>query len=266
MAMVTVGTRSNPDRQMEAITLSRPQIDLESLNTALVRLQRLAGLGTLTAGVSHELSNPISIITATCNTLLSQVADDNLSTDELLSHVQVIDYSAWRCARLLQVLRGYSHVDDSEYVVCDLNHIIEDSLILAAYQISQHDAIKIETELATELPALVCDPYQITQVIINLLINASDALNGHDGTITVSSWSVPVEKAVAFSVRDNGTGIAPNDLDRLFEPFFTTKLIGEGTGLGLSISHEIVQQHHGRISAQNNPDRGATFTVVLPYQ
>lgn len=249
---------------MEAITLNRPQVDLESLSMALTRIQRLAGLGTLTAGVAHELANPISVITATCNTLLSQVADDNLSTDELLSYVQTIDYSAWRCARLLQTLRSYSHVEGGEFVPCDLNHIIEDSLNLAAYEIHQHETVKIKTDLAKGLPPLLCDPNQITQVLVNLLINASDAMGAIDGTITVSSWPVPVENAVAFSIRDTGPGIAPDDLDRVFEPFFTTKMVGEGTGLGLSISNEIVQQYHGRITADNHSEGGAIFTVVLP--
>jgi signal transduction histidine kinase len=139
------------------------------------------------------------------------------------------------------------------------------------YQFQKQYQIEIMTKTAAGLPAIHCDQNQITQVLINLLINARDALRPHGiqdvgGVIEIRSWIVLEEPAVAFSVRDNGPGIPARIRDRIFTPFFTTKPMGEGTGLGLSIVQGIVEKHHGRITADNHPDGGALFTVILPVQ
>ncbi len=250
--------------------LNKLNVDVEQLQVALSQTQRLAGIGTLTASVAHELTNPISIITTACNNLLSRVADDNLSTDELLHYLEMIDHSAWRCARLIGALGNYSHVVDKEdLVTCDFNEIVEEALALVANQFYRQFNIEIITKLAPGLPTVHCDPNQITQVLINLLINARDAVRPYgveSGLIEIKSWIVLEEPAVAFSVHDNGPGIPVGLQEKIFTPFFTTKPIGEGTGLGLSIVKGIVEQHHGRISAQNHPDGGALFTILLPIQ
>lgn len=245
-------------------------MDVEQLQVALSQTQRLAGIGTLTASVAHELTNPISIITTACNNLLSRVADDNLSTDELLHYLEMIDHSAWRCARLISALGNYSHVIDQEEVIaCDINKIIDEALALVANQFSRQFNINIITKTTAGLPAIHCDPNQITQVLINLLMNAKDAIraNGVEaGIIEIKSWIILDEPGVAFSVRDNGPGIKAGNLDKVFTPFFTTKAIGEGTGLGLSIVKGIIDQHEGSITAQNHPDGGALFTILLPIK
>lgn len=244
--------------------------DLNQLHSSLFNTQRLASIGAITASVAHELNNPLSIITATCNNLLSQIADDTLDQDELLHYIQMIDHSAWRCARLVQTLRSYAYNDRPQQVEVDLNKIIEDALTLMAYQFRRQHNLELETDLSPRLMRIVCDPNQITQVLMNLLMNARDASDSHHGgVIRVKSWPVPAWSggtAVAFSVRDQGTGIPPEIIGRIFDPFFTTKSADEGTGLGLSIAAGIVERHHGRIEAKNNPEGGATFTVILPCQ
>lgn len=241
----------------------KQRFDEEGVSEAFLQTQRLAGIGTLTASVAHELTNPINIITATCHNLLSQIAEENLSQEELVHYVEMIDHSAWRCARLIETLRNYSHIDGLQVATCDLNTLIEDSLRLVSYQLERQYNIDIETDLAPDLEPLRCDQNQITQVLVNLLINARDALQDQ-GLISIRTWALSGENAQAFSVSDTGSGIHPDHLDRVFEPFFTTKPIGEGTGLGLAIVARIVSQHDGRIWAANNPAAGATFTVVLP--
>ena len=165
---------------------------MDQLQVALSQTQRLAGIGTLTASVAHELTNPISIITTACNNLLSKVADDNLSTDELLHYLEMIDHSAWRCARLISALGNYSHiVDQEEFRSNDINKIIDEALALVANQFSRQFNINIITKTAPGLPAINCDPNKMTQVLINLLMNAKDAirLNGVDaGIIEIKSW------------------------------------------------------------------------------
>jgi two-component system NtrC family sensor kinase len=250
---------------VNAPTLNGPLVDDGRVTTALSQTQRLAGIGTLTASVAHELTNPLSIITSTCNNLLSQIADESLGTDELLHYIELIDHSAWRCARLVQTLRSYSHLDHMQVTKNELNRIIEDSLTIVDYQFERQYNIAIETDLSLELEPLYCDQNQVTQVLINLLINARDALQGEGGVIKIASWNLPEEKSQAFSVSDSGTGISPETIDMVFNPFFTTKPIGEGSGLGLAIASKIVEEHGGRISAENNRGKGVTVSVILPY-
>jgi signal transduction histidine kinase len=254
---------------MQTKTLNKLNVDVDRLQTALSQTQRLAGIGTLTASVAHELTNPISVITTACNNLLSRVADDNLNTDELLYYLEMIDHSAWRCARLIRTLGNYSHLNQPDMAACDLNEIIEDALAMVSNQFQKQFSIEIVTRRAPGMPAVYCDHNQVTQVLINLLINARDAIRlrqVNEGVIEIASWTNLDEPAVVFSVRDSGPGIPADIHDKIFTPFFTTKPIGEGTGLGLSIVKGIVEQHNGHITAANHPDGGALFTVFLPIK
>lgn len=247
----------------------RPTVDRQKLQehkTELVQTQRLAGIGTLAASVAHELNNPISIITTTCTDLEAQLETESLSQETLLRQLEVIEQSAWRCARLIQALRSYAH-PDSQPVSSHLNKIIADALTLVAYQFQRQFNIIIVKELAAELPAGLWEPNQITQVLINLLTNARDALKPGGGTITVRSWlagdGVQTGR-VGFSVQDDGPGISEAVLPRIFEPFFTTKGVGEGTGLGLAIATEIVADHGGNLWCQTADGEGTSFFVELP--
>jgi two-component system, NtrC family, sensor kinase len=234
------------------------------LSDSLTHLQRMAGLGTLAAGVAHELTNPVSIITAAVNNLLSQVADDDLTTDQLLHYIEMVDHSAWRCARLIDTLRTYTHPEPSQKAATELNQLVQDALNLVSHQFRRQFHITIEADLDPELPPVFCNANQIIQVLINLLLNARDALPPAGGTIQIVSRYLTAETAVSLVVRDSGLGIPPEVMERLFEPFFTTKPPGEGSGLGLAIAAGIVEQHHGRLEAANNAGGGASFTVTLP--
>lgn len=245
-------------------SLKWTEIQILELQESLAELQRLAGIGTLTAGVAHEMTNPINVITATCNNLLSQVADGSLSDDELLHYVEMIDQSAWRCARLLRTLRDYSYLETQIFSLCKLNQIVESALTLVGYEFERQHNINLVTDLQAEMDAIECDQNQITQVLINLLLNARDAIPLIGGTIRISTWALPEQNTQAVSVSDSGDGIDPRVKDHLFEPFVTTKPMGQGTGLGLAITSKIVADHGGSIRAENGPDGGAIFTVVLP--
>lgn len=251
---------------MKAPVVDEDKVKAEIFEETILEIQRLAGIGTLTAGVAHELTNPINVITATCNNLLSQLADDNLSTDELLHYVEMIDQSAWRCARLIRTLRDYTYLNGQEFASRNLNRIVEAALVLVSYELERQYNLDLVTNLESDLDDIICDQNQITQVIINLLVNARDAMPDEGGKIIISTWSIPRQKAQAFSVTDKGSGIDPAVMPIIFEPFVTTKPMGLGTGLGLAIASQIVEQHHGTIEATNNPGGGATFTVTLPCQ
>ena len=259
------------------ITPTPDHAQVEQINEALTRIQRLAGIGILTASVAHELNTPLSIIAATCSNMQHEVESNSLSMAHLLKYIEMIEQSAWRAARTVEVLRNYSYDEEGQTAVTDLNMIIEDALTLVRHQFQGKYNIRIQKELADDFKTIVCDHNGLTQVLINLLINARDAMLPDGGTVTIKSWALPAgsrlngsdEKKTAVetyavSITDTGSGIDPAIMGKIYEPFFTTKPQGKGTGLGLYIAKRIMQQHHGRIQASNNPDGGATFTIYLP--
>ena len=272
--------------------------DVDRLNEALVHAQRLAGIGTLTASVAHELTNPISIITATCTNLRDELEGEELGREELARYVELIEQSAYRCARIVEVLRNYAHnvgretSDGAAIAITSPAAVVQDALMMVEQQFRKQARVTVELELEPALQTIFCDHHRIAQVLINLLTNARDAMQPDGGVVRIRFWSpdparepalaeqirqLPPSPAAsgranghsapdlfAFSVSDTGTGIDPAIRPRIFEPFFTTKPNGQGTGLGLYIAEGIVRQHGGHIWAENNPDGGATVTVVLP--
>lgn len=263
--------------------------DQDRLDESLRHAQRMAGIGTLTAGVAHELTNPISIITAACANLLDELNDDTLGREELAQTLALIEQSAFRCARIVDMLRNYAPnsepddgAGDNAIAITSPSAILEDALTMVEQQFRKQTRVTVTTEIQPELATLFCDHHRIAQVLINLLLNARDAMQPAGGNIRVRFWipGLDQEPALAghvhaemsrastdlfvFSVADTGPGIDPGNMGRLFEPFFTTKARGQGTGLGLFIAKGIVTQHGGCIFAENNAAGGATFTVVLP--
>ncbi|MCB9419201.1 MAG: PAS domain-containing protein [Ardenticatenaceae bacterium] len=263
------------------VAISSPST-VERFNDALSHTQRLAGVGILTAGVAHELVTPISIITNACSNVQAEIEDGSLQHDNLARYIDMVENSIWRCARIVGVLRDYTFDESQHMAVTELDTIVEDAMVLLRHQFRSEFRIELELDLADSLKSIVCDHNRMTQVLINLLINARDAMYPDGGTILIKTWAIPPEnqlhllppdasangktavEAYAFSVHDTGPGVAPAIMDKIFDPFFTTKPNGKGTGLGLFLAKQIVLQHNGRIWADNNPDGGATFTVVLP--
>ncbi len=254
---------------------------VERFNDSLTHTQRLAGMGTLTASIAHELNNPLSIITAACANLQFDIDDNMLSLEQLHHYVKMIEQSAWRCVRIVEVLRNYSLDGSQQMAVTNWNKIVEDALTLVKQQFQGKFNVEIETDLAPDLRTVVCDHNRMTQVLINLLTNARDAMP-EGGRIRVKTWMIPSGRVLpdsclksysrelattdfyAVSVSDEGAGVDSDALGKIFEPFFTTKTNGAGTGLGLFIAKRIVEQHNGRLWVENNPTDGATFVVLLP--
>ena len=271
-AVLTLTALATEDEPRTLITIMA-LATVEHINEALWHTQRLAGIGTLTSSIAHELTNPISIITATCNNLQHDVSQNVLTDTQLRHYIDMIEQSAWRSVRIMEALRNYALNNDPQTAVTDLNMIIEDALTLVRQQFRKEYNVTIETDLDDSLKSVVCDHNRLTQVVFNLLTNARDAMLPQGGTIRVKSWADPmingrqddpVETEYAFSISDTGTGIADETMGKIFNPFFSTKMGGSGTGLGLFISHGIVAQHNGRLLAENNAEGGATFTVILP--
>lgn len=272
--------------------------EIDRLNESLLHAQRLAGIGTLTASVALELTNPISIITAACANLIDELNDQTIGREELVQAIELIEQSAFRCARIVDMLRNYAQNEgreseddagDSAIAITSPAAILQDALTMVEQQFRKQARVKVEADLEPHLTTVFCDHHRIAQVLINLLLNARDAMQPNGGVVRVKFWvpdlaREPVLAAwarsdmkvrengngsgaadlFAFSVTDTGHGIAPEHMDILFEPFFTTRNNGQGTGLGLFIAKGIVAQHGGCMYAENIPTGGATFTVVLP--
>jgi two-component system sensor kinase FixL len=253
------------------------------LNQPLVYVQRLAGVGLLTDSVAHELTNPLSIITAACTNLKDELADGVLTADQMGRYAEMIEQSAFRCARILEVLQRYTHdegLSGPNMAITSPSEIVQDALALVEQQFRKRAQVEIVTDLPPGLQAIVCDHNRITQALVNLLLHARDAMQPDGGTITIRFWPLGTLLSVhsaarpangethgheerdyfAFSVSDTGPGIDPAALERLFDPFSGAP----GAGLGLFIARGIIAEHGGRLSAENDPRGGTTFTAILP--
>jgi signal transduction histidine kinase len=165
-----------------------------------------------------------------------------------------------RVTRIVQDLKNFSHVDEVEYQLADIEDGLESTLRVV------WNEVKYKAEVVKEfagLPKVKCHPFQINQVFMNLLVNASQALQDK-GRIVISTGFD--ERQVWIRVQDTGKGIAPEHLPKIFDPFFTTKPVGQGTGLGLSLSYDIVKKHNGLIEVSSEVGKGTAFTVYLPYE
>jgi len=221
--------------------------------------EKLAAVGQLVSGVAHELNNPLAGITA-----FAQLLEGSGSlTPEQRDAVDTIQMEAKRAAKIVSNLLLFSRQRQPERTSIDLNRVITDTLELRRYVLASQQ-IAIVTELEAELPQTWADPFQLQQVVLNLLVNAEHALSGRRGERRLTLRTHRNGNRILATVSDNGPGISVERLSRIFEPFYTTKPLGEGTGLGLSISHGIVRQHNGELRVSSTPGAGATFEIDLP--
>jgi signal transduction histidine kinase len=245
--------------------------EVVELRKRLVTSGRLAAVGELAAGIAHEINNPLTYVRANLSMLrqewsemekgieagaeLSSLAGTLAESEELIDEsLEGVD----RAAAIVRDVKGFSHAGRAEREQADLRPLLDGVLRLADPQMP--DSIRLEREHG-DLPLISCAPQELKQVFLNLVVNASQAMPS-GGTITVSS-QVDGDHVVV-SVADEGSGIAPDDLERIFDPFFTTKPVGEGTGLGLALSYEILRRHGGEIAVDSELGRGTRFRVRLP--
>lgn len=248
----------------------------------LIRADRLVALGTLSAGVAHEINNPVGFISGNaqiiekmwpsiqkCTQLcLEQELLDKRKLqfvlDEMPDVMKGIAEGVQRVESIVRGLKTFARGDDSQAKSpVNINKCVEKALLLCRSN-SRPDVI-IEKRLCADPPLFSGHPVKIVQVLVNLINNAYDALVGIKGAEIVIASSV-VNGVLAVSVRDNGAGIGPDAVDLIFDPFFTTKPVGQGTGLGLSIAYGIIQEHGGELKVSAASSEGAEFVIELPVQ
>ncbi|MFB3073917.1 MAG: PAS domain S-box protein [Candidatus Methylomirabilales bacterium] len=241
--------------------------------------EKMAAVGTLAAGIAHEINNPIGIISSRVELMLMEARERGLSA-EVMKDLQVLEKHAGRVARITQGLLSFSRQAPWKLTAVDVNQVLEEALLLVEKQLVK-EGIVLKKDLAPDLPKIQGSPNHLEQVVVNLLTNAREAMpNG--GTLKVSTalhrktlsddrtskeqigrWPSLVEQpGVEIRIGDTGPGIPPEIISRIFDPFFTTK--EQGSGLGLSITYGIVREHGGTISVDSQPGEGSTFIIQLP--
>ncbi|MEO8879203.1 MAG: ATP-binding protein [Gemmatimonadaceae bacterium] len=223
--------------------------------------EKLAAVGQLVSGVAHELNNPLAGISAFAQ-LLEGAGPLNAEQRDAVDTIQT---EAKRAAKIVSSLLLFARQRHPERSSVDLNRVLTDTLALRRFVMST-DQIEVVTELEAELPETWADPFQLQQVLLNLLINSEQALRGRKGKRRLTLRTQRKGDRIVASVIDNGAGMSAEMLTRIFEPFFTTKPVGEGSGLGLAISHGIVRQHGGVLRASSEEGKGATFEIDLPIR
>ena len=242
------------------------QGEIERQREALRQSEKLTAMGSLLAGVAHELNNPLSIVMGRASLLAEKMADDPRAAD-----AQRIHEAAQRCGRIVRTFLNMARSRPANRSEVALNDLATAAVDMLAYVLRSH-GIHVELDLLPGLPPVKADADQVGQVVLNLLVNAQQALGARDlgRRLTVSTGVAPMTQGdrrraprVWLRVRDNGPGIAPELRERVFEPFFTTKSEGVGTGLGLAVSRSIAREHGGELTLQDDGD-GACFCLQLP--
>lgn len=236
------------------------QDQARDLYQQLSQAEKLAALGQTMSGVAHELNNPLATILACAERLNGRRLDEGTRRD-----LDAIHNAAERAARIVRNLQTFARKRHTTRATVNLNEVVRDTLALRAYEQRAANVVIVE-DLAATLPPVFVDPHQIQQIVLNLLINAEQAmLEAHGrGTLVLKTWEEPDQDAVVLEVNDDGPGVPAEMQVRVFDPFFTTKSVGKGTGLGLSVAYAIAHEHGGRITVQAAEQGGASFRLELP--
>ncbi len=266
--------------------------ELKATQSTVLQQEKMASIGQLAAGVAHEINNPTGFITSNLGTLEKYVSKltefinfqtseiASLSTSEKIELMKKqrsklkVDYilndvgdlvkesldGADRIKKIVQNLKSFSRIDDSENQSADINECIESTLNIVWNELKYKTTVKKEYG---DLPHAICNPQQINQVFMNLLVNAAQAIETQ-GEILIKTWNGG--GSVHISITDTGCGIPQDKISKIFEPFYTSKEVGQGTGLGLSIAYDIVKKHNGEILITSEPGKGTTFKVTLPSE
>jgi two-component system NtrC family sensor kinase len=280
-------TEARGELKKKITELEKTNLDLRETQSQLVQSAKLASIGQLVAGVAHELNNPIGFIYSNMDPLkdystalleLIDIAENNpdkltqAKADKDLAYISQdlpkliasCEDGARRVKDIVIGLRNFSRLEEKSSIPTNIIEIIETTIQLLASEFKNR--IELEKDFK-ELPLIQCNRSQISQVIMNLLSNATQAIQGN-GKIWISTKLITKQgdekEKICISIQDNGLGIPANAIEKIFDPFFTTKEVGRGTGLGLSISYGIIQNHGGTIQVRSEEGKGTEFTVFLP--
>jgi PAS domain S-box-containing protein len=248
----------NPIQTPQGLRVLASVVDItarKQMEAQLLRTERLAELGTLASGMAHEIGTPMNVILGRAEYLMQRTKEETTKKglETIVSQVE-------RITKIMNQLLSFARRRPIERRSVDLRQTVEDTLEVVQERLGRHH-IKLETDFAADLPLVYADPDQMSQVLLNLILNAIHAM-ADEGTLRLGL--VRAANTVRLTIADTGHGIKAEDLAKIFDPFFTTKEVGKGTGLGLTVVHGIIEEHGGTIAVTSEVGRGTTFIVTLP--
>ncbi len=259
------------NRMIEDLKRSRDQVEdrsvkceqayrsMQAAQKKLVQSEKLAAIGTLVAGIAHEINNPVGIIANRAECMMMEAKEKGIE-GECADDLKVINSHAGRIADITRSLLAFARQAPVDMAPVDINSVVEDTLFLVEKQFAK-EGITVARELSDKSPKVRGNENRLQHVLLNILNNARDAMP-EGGTVTVSTENS--DNVVEVIVKDSGQGMPEEVLDNIFDPFFTTKDVGKGTGLGLAVSYGMVQDMGGVIDADSEPGRGTRFVITLP--
>jgi len=233
---------------------------LDSARQRLLEAERLASMGQISAGVAHEINNPLGTILLYSHILLKQLKDGEPKPADL----QMIIGEATRCKEIVRGLLDFARQSRVSKAPTDLAVVVGEVLWATTPQ-AERAGVRLTSDVPDNLPTMMIDGTQVRQALVNLVQNGLDAVSD-GGEVRLAARFRPAEESVEITVSDNGCGIPQENVPKLFTPFFTTKEMGKGTGLGLAIAYGVVKMHSGDIMVDSEPGKGTTFTICLPVR
>ena len=254
--------------------------ELKETQAQLIHSEKMASLGQLVAGISHELNNPIGFIYSNSKQLKSYIEkiekfirvydgkeekdkDSKIDIDNLMIDLHSLIHDTISGSQMIKEivdnLRNFSHLDEAKWKKVDIHKGLESSIKIMMPQFKR----QLEIHKNFQASGIIsCNPGQLNQVFLNILSNAAQAID-NSGNIWINTHDE--NDFLVIDIKDDGKGMPPNIRDKIFDPFYTTKDVGEGTGLGLSISYSIIQNHNGTLSVESQVNKGSTFSIKIPY-
>jgi C4-dicarboxylate-specific signal transduction histidine kinase len=244
---------------------------LTETQAQLFHTSKLATLGEMSAGLAHEMNQPLSGISLTAENMKRLMDRDSLTNENMESALGDINASIKRMSKIIQHIRIFARQETLKFSEIDVHEPIENALSLLGEQLRLH-SIEVVKEYSDNLPRITGEPYQLEQVITNIISNARDAMD-EKGEKNMKGYSkklifktTKIKDEICIAVSDNGVGMSAEQKEKIFQPFFTTKEVGKATGLGMSISFGIVESHKGRIKVESKKGAGTTIKIILPVK
>ena len=254
--------RHNDKVVWQYLKLKEQYEELENSHQRLLLSDKLASVGLLTAGIAHEINNPLFVITGYLDVIRSMLDEGKVSAGELGEIVEKLDTASQSIVGLVSGIKTYVRIEDAASAPIDLNSAIQESLDLVSF-LYRRDHITLEIDFAHGHPVILGNIGRLQQVLMNLLSNARDAMESRDDkVITVRTQESGDE--VVLEISDTGCGIPPDRLERVFARGYTTKPVGKGSGMGLNLVRQMIRDMKGEIGVESEPGRGTTFRVVFP--
>ena len=249
--------------------ISMADQEKEMMDKQIIETGKLASIGSLAAGIAHEINNPVAIMVEEAGWIKDLLEEEEFSESENLKEferaLKQIKNQGQRCKEITHKLLSFARKTDSRVQETHINELLSE-LIALSEQRAKYAKISIHTDFQNDLPVTYLAQSEVQQVLLNLINNAIDAMESRGGELTISTHFEFEKDAIVIEVSDNGPGIPEANLSRIFEPFFTTKSVGKGTGLGLSICYGIIQKMGGQINVESVIDSGTTFSIRLPVK